>query len=448
MYSLAIDQIPAETRIALLHNDNLKALHIERTNLHGHGPVQAGNIYQGRVVNIVASLQAAFVDFGAEQNGFLPGKSLGCDDISKVLQQGQYLLVQVKKEPHEDKGALLSARLELEGRDCILTPQAPGINISRKFTDHERRHVFLSFLRENLPQDTGLIVRTSAENSDPDTLLMQAQKLDNIWQSICQSARQRPALLYRSGDFIAQIWDSYRHLRFDEIQVEGMDAFHTMKSLESTTVLHCGTRPLFETLHLNEQIEQAHAPEIHLDGGGTIIIERTKALIAIDINMGERTDGKDSETNKLHTNLSALHQIKEQISLRNLGGQILIDFIRMTSPKHRAQLYDACKKVFKDDPRCHLHGFTRLGLMELSRKRIGYALDELAAASLAPAIALVRKLAYLKGRPHLKMGTRLFHIWGNPMMKDSLDWLAQRLGTSPIYEADDTLAPLDYKMNE
>jgi len=448
MYRLAIDQIPAETRIALLDGDDLVSLHIERTGLSQHGPVQAGNIYWGRVVNVVSSLQAAFVDFGGEQNGFLPAKSLGCDDIVKAVQDGQYLCVQVKKEPSEDKGALLSAKIELNAQDCILTPLQPGINVSRKFTDPDQRQRMQQALRDGLGPDCGLIVRTSAQALTPDQVLMQAKQLQQAWQDMLQLRAKRPVLLYAPTNFIEQVWQRYSALCFEEIIVEGLEGFRTLKQLGADVRLHSDSQALFEHLGIEEQIDQALATEVPLEGGGSIVIERTKALIAIDVNMGTRTDHYDDDGNRLQLNLMALDAIKKQMELRNLSGQIFIDFVRLKSIKARNRLLEACKTVFAQDKRCHLHGFTRLGLVEVSRARNGYGLDELYNDPLSTALALVRRLAYLRGRKRILMGARLFRLWYGPVLKDSLDWLEQRLGYRIDTVQDDRLAPLSYKIEE
>ncbi len=448
MYRLAIDQIPAETRVALLKGDDLASLHIERKSLSQHAPVQAGNVYWGRVVNVVSSLQAAFVDFGGEQNGFLPAKSLGCDDIAKAVQNGQYLCVQVKKEPSEDKGALLSAKIELNAQDCILTPLHPGINVSRKFTDPDQRHQMQETLRDGLGSDCGLIVRTSAQALTADQVLIQAKQLQKTWQDMLKLREKRPVLLYAQAHFIDQVWQRYASLPFDEIYVEGIEAFHTLKQFSADAQLYSNTTALFEHLGIEEQIEQALATEVPLEGGGSIVIERTKALIAIDVNMGARRDLYDDEGNRLQLNLMALDKIKQQMELRNLSGQILIDFVRLKSIKARNRLLEACKTVFAQDKRCQLHGFTRLGLMEVSRVRNGYGLDELYNDPLSTALALIRQLAYLRGRKRILMGAHLCRVWRDPVLKDSLDWLEQRLGYHPDSLQDDRLAPLSYKIEE
>ncbi|WP_419797735.1 MAG: ribonuclease E/G [Terasakiella sp.] len=448
MYRLAIDQIPAETRIAILNGDDLVSLHIERKGLSQHAPVQAGNIYWGRVVNVVPSLQAAFVDFGGEQNGFLPAKSLGCDDIAKAVQHGQYVCVQVKKEPSEDKGALLSAKIELNAPDCILTPLHPGINVSRKFTDTEQRHRMQQALQEELTPDCGLIVRTSAQTLTAKQVLGQAKQLQHAWLDMLQLRAKHPVLLYAPTDFIEQVWQRYTSVSFEEVIVEGMEAFHTLKKLNANAQLHSDSQALFERLGIEEQIEQALATEVPLADGGSIVIERTKALIAIDVNMGTRTDHYDDEGNRLQLNLIALEAINQQMELRNLSGQIYIDFVRLKSIKARNRLLEACKTVFTQDKRCHLHGFTRLGLLELSRARKDYGLDELYNDPLSTALALVRQLAYVRGRKRILMGTRLFRLWSGPALKDSLDWLEERLGYRVDAVQDDYLPPLSYKLEE
>jgi len=448
MYRLFIDQIPAETRIALMQGEQLCALHIDRTDMSDYGSVKAGNIYWGRVVNIVPALQAAFIDIGQGQNGFLPAKTLGSDDISKAVQDGQYLRVQVRKEPQEDKGPLLSARIELPSPDCLFTPMAPGIHVSRKIKDEETRNQLLDTLRTHLPPDTGLIIRTSAQDKPVADILAQAQELQQTWQTLANRPAQRPALLHQNDDFITAILQRYEQLDLASALVEGVDALHRLQQGGADATLYSGSTPLFDAHGINAQIEQALYNEVPLPGGGSIVIERTKALIAVDVNMGTRQHGRDSDANRLEINLAALDALHAQLDLRNLSGQILVDFLRLKSPKQRSRLREACNQVLGQDGRCHIHGFTRMGLLELSRKRQGYALDELCSDPQSACLALIRKLAYLPRCQHLHMGARLHRLWTSPALADSRSWLEQRLGFCPSADIDHSLPPLTYKLDE
>ncbi|MDV7341334.1 ribonuclease E/G [Terasakiella sp. A23] len=443
-YTLLIDHIPGETRWAVLRDDILTNLHIDRAGTtQARANVQIGDIYKGRVVNIVASLQAAFVDIGGDQNAFLPVSATFADDISKAFHQGEQILVQVRQTPQGDKGAVLTCKIDLNADDCVLTPNRPGINVSRKFKDTDKRSAFKALLTDHLPDDCGLIVRTSAENQEPDAILHQAQSLISQWASIESSQDKAPSLLLAAQGFLESQWDRYKHLCFDRIIVEGLSAYQEMQRLTEQTEFHNDARLLFEAEGVESQIEEAAHKTVALPGGGNIVIEPTTALIAVDVNMAERTDNRNLDENHLRTNLAALDVLADQMVLRNLSGQILIDFISLKNKNHKHKLEQAVHQKLKDK-RTTFHGLTKLGLGEVSRKRKGTDLPSLLNAPENTFYALLRQLS--KGTTHrrVSLGSHLYAIW----MAHPPTWLSDRLGFDLKPIEDKTLKPLAYRLEE
>ncbi len=447
-YALFIDHIPGETRAALMQEDRLCQFHINRSGFGDTGPACEGDIYMGRVVNVVPSLQASFIDIGIGENGFLPVNATYDTDISKAVHEGQALLVQVKKAAQEGKGPGLSAKIELTGPHCILTPGRPGVNISRKFKDEAKRQAIKDVLDGLIPGDVGLVVRTSAETIDPGELNDQVSTLVSQWETIAQTSQTAPTLVHRPRSFFEDLWESCKDLNVDTICVEGVEAVQKMKALGPFTKAHTGGQSLFETEAIEDAIVELHQPILALDGGGNIHIERTSALIAIDVNTGERLGSRDNQDNMLRTNLAALKKIQEQIILRNLSGQIVIDFINLKSQSHRDKLADQVRNAFQKDGRTHVHGFTRMGLWELSRQRKGPALDEILRTPDAVLYPLVRKLSQSTGRVTLKLGRGLHTLWTASQHKMTVEWLDNRFGGALTVIEETQLSENDYRIEE
>jgi Rne/Rng family ribonuclease len=447
-YSLLIDQVIGETRCAVLQNDRLVELHIDRSDFSHDMGAQEGNIYLGRVINVVPTLQAAFVDIGCGINGFLPLSATFEDDISKAVHEGQAVLVQVRKVAHADKGPQLTCKLDLMGKNVVLTPNRAGTNVSRKFKDPEKRHTFREFLQKLVPDGVGLVVRTSAEDLAFEELARDVTYLLGLWQKIevASQIKTAPALLHMEKPFLLTIWDRYVNVEMENVIIEGIDAFQIMKNICPIAQSYKGATPLFESLGIEDQIEVALNTYVALPQGGNVVIERTTALIAIDVNMGERLEGRNSDDNHLRLNMAAIGPLKEQIVLRNLSGQILIDFINLRKQGQQAQLLDAIRAHFKDDPRTTVHGFSKMGLCELSRARVGYGLDELLLmpqnrVGTAPSrfFAMIRALQK-GGMPTVRVGKNLHNLCEDESVKPTLDWLQARMGYRIEFQKDLNLA--------
>ncbi|NVK20392.1 MAG: ribonuclease E/G [Methylocystaceae bacterium] len=441
--TLCIDHTPFETRAALLKDGKLICLYNERVGQTStSAPVHIGDIFKGRIVNIVPSLQACFVDIGQGQNGFLPVNATAHDDI-KSFHQGETILVQVKQPAKGDKGAVLSCKIELNGANTVLTPHRPGINISRKFQDADRRELFKATLCDLLPDDCGLVVRTHAENLPPETLAAEAQKLHQDWCSLTQTNDTTLGPVYQAEGFLTHLWNSLSTKDLQNIYVEGLEAAQNLQKLTNKAILHKGSTSLFEEHEIESQIEAALSPISPLPSGGHLVIEETQALIAIDINMAERTDNRSLDENWLRTNLDALEVMKEQIILRNLSGQILIDFINMKSKSDKNKLEDAARSLFKGTD-CHFHGLTRLGLGEFSRPRLATSLSEQYRGPDASYAKLLRQLSHGGLHKTIPMGAALYNFWQD----HPPHWLKDRLGFMPQAQLDKTLAPKAFSHEE
>lgn len=426
-YSLLIDHVPCETRAALLKGDQLIDIHYDRALAPNRAAIKANDIYLGRVVNVVPALQAAFVDIATGQNAFLPVNATDHDDITKAVHEGQRLMVQIRKEPKDDKGALLSCKIDLTGAHSVLTPGRPGINISRKFKNMDARDQLKSTLQSALPPESGVIVRTNGEDIAPALLIEEIQDLLDNWNTLQNQPKETEGLLYSAQSFFSNLFERYPPTTLNQIIVDGIDAYLDLKRLGIAAMPHEGQTPLFEAWDVEEQIEAANATTIPLSDGGSLIIEPTTALIAIDVNMGERQDGRNGEENKLATNLAALNELKRQIRLRNLSGQILIDFISLKNKKHKAQLQDAVTQTFNDARTTH-HGFTRMGLCEITRARQGPSLHELLNAPDSAFYQLIRLLAKGTQVKTIPMGANLYRFWQNEKTRPTRHWLFERLG--------------------
>lgn len=441
--TLCIDHTPFETRAALLKAGKLVQLHINRsTQPNTAAPVQTGDICRGRIVNIVPSLQACFVDIGQGQNGFLPVNASLHDDI-KGHHQGEILLVQIKQPAKGDKGPVLSAKIELNGANCVHTPHRPGINISRKFKDANKRELFKTALNEQLPHSCGLVVRTHAESASPQSIAEEALQLVKQWQSLITMTDKSLGLVCAGEDFLTRLWDSLATKQLHHVYVEGLEAAHQLQQVTDQALLYNNQPNLFEKFDIESQIEAALSPIVALPTGGHVVIEETQALIAIDINMAERTDTRNLEENRLRTNIEALDVIKEQLVLRNLSGQILVDFINLKNRQDRHKLEEEAKRLFKDQD-CHFHGLTRLGLGEFSRPHLSHSLTELYSSSQMSYAQVIKKLQAGGLARTIAMGERLHGFW----QKNPPNWLEDRLGFMPKAQLDKSLPLDDYCLKE
>ncbi len=384
--TLLVNITPQETRVAVLEENTICELHIERNS----GNSLVGNIYLGIVRRVLPGMQSAFIDIGLERAAFLHIMDIveqrlnpeSHPRIEQVLFEGQTLLVQVIKDPINSKGARLSTQISLAGRFLVHLPQDDHIGISQRIEDESERLNLRQRLTNLLPEhaNRGYILRTSAETATDDELQADIFYLTKVWDNIQQQAKIQPpeTLLYRDLPLAQRVLRDLFSESTREILVDSQQNFEKMQQFARLYVQGAadkiqrfvGERPLFETYGVESEINRALQPRVNLNFGSYLIIETTEAMTTIDVNTGGFVGARNFDETIFKTNLEACHAIARELRLRNIGGIIIIDFIDMMLPEHRdAVLQELAKALSYDRTRVTLNGFTSLGLVELTRKR-------------------------------------------------------------------------------
>ena len=389
--TLLIDAVPGETRVALLVDDEVVSIDIEREDDRSH----VGDLYLGRVEAVEPSLQAAFIALPDGPPGFLALKHMTAltppapnapRRVDRLVQDGEAVLVQITKEATEDKGPQLTTHVSLPGRMLVYQPNRTGTAVSAKLTDDTERKRLLA-LTEQAAQmigTGGFILRTRAEGATDQAITAEAKALMQQWQQIEQTAKTAyaPALLHRGPDIIgrtlrdhATASDRFKiivdsHALLARVKAECARQAPHAPMLAETAQVHTGTPTLFNQFGVEEAIDQALDNRLDIQAGGWIAIDQTEALTAIDVNSGEGSGERTLEQTALHTDLNAIPLIARQLRLRDIGGMIVIDFITTQEKSHRAQIIAALKTAFATDPSPSVVlGWTRMGLVEMTRRR-------------------------------------------------------------------------------
>ncbi|WP_254275118.1 ribonuclease E [Halomonas sp. 3H] len=386
---------PEELRVALVDGQRLYDLDIES----GAREQKKANIYRGKITRIEPSLEAAFVDFGADRHGFLPLKEIsreyfvkepasGRPSIKEVLKEGQEVIVQVDKEERGNKGAALTTFISLAGRFLVLMPNNPKAGgISRRIEGEERSQLKEAMNQLTVPDRMGLIVRTAGIGRSPEELQWDLDYLVQVWESITAEAGKRPApfLIYRESNVIIRAMRDYLRQDIGEVLIDS-EAVHqealafirqVMPSYQQKIKLYVDEVPLFSRFQIESQIETAYEREVKLPSGGSIVIDHTEALVSIDINSARATRGSDIEETALQTNLEAADEIARQLRLRDIGGLVVIDFIDMSPARNQREVENRMRDALKlDRARVQIGRISRFGLMEMSRQRLRPSLGE------------------------------------------------------------------------
>ena len=390
---MGIDQLfisrgPGETRIACLADGRLVELHVHRA---GQESV-VGNIYLGRVEASLDGLDAAFVDIGLDRDGFLalpearpPGTEGGNDGIADYLLEGDKVLVQVMRDAVEDKGAKLSTHVNLAGVNLVFRPGQPGLMVSRRMTEEERTRI-LGMTEALARAEGGFIVRTAAATQEPDRILAEANALVARWQEIedRKGAMKMPHLMAAGPGPAARALRDFgtevgRVVVDDPQALAEARAFAEaeMPSLLPRIESHKGSEPMFEAFQIEEQIEAALSPTVALAGGGSLIISQTPALTAIDVNTGGADRGQPERT-AFDVNMEAARETARQLRLRNIAGLIVVDFVSLRDEGNRRRVLEELTQACADDPLApHVAGYTRFGLVEMTRRKQGLSLQEI-----------------------------------------------------------------------
>ena len=385
-----------ELRVALVDGQRLFDLDIESP---GHEQKKA-NIYKGKITRVEPSLEAAFVDYGAERHGFLPLKEIareyfpadyvfqGRPNIRDILTEGQEVIVQVNKEERGNKGAALTTFVSLAGSYLVIMPNNPRAGgISRRIEGDERIELKEALSSLDVPEGVGLIVRTAGVGKSPEELQWDLKVLLHHWEAIKQASQSRPApfLIHQESDVIVRAIRDYLRRDIGEILIDSPKVFEKAKAhirlvrpdFINRVKLYQGEVPLFSHYQIESQIESAFQREVRLPSGGSIVIDVTEALTAIDINSARSTRGGDIEETALNTNLEAADEIARQLRLRDLGGLVVIDFIDMTPVRHQREVENRIRDAVRQDrARIQISRISRFGLLEMSRQRLSPSLGE------------------------------------------------------------------------
>ena len=358
------------------------------------------NIYKGKITRIEPSLEAAFVDYGADRHGFLPLKEIsseyfvkdakgsGKPNIKDVLKEGQDIVVQVDKEERGNKGAALTTFVSLAGRFIVLKPnKARSGGVSRRITGQDRDAARKSLNEIEVPDGMSVILRTAGIERTAEELAWDLENLLTVWTAILNVVLERPSpfLIYRESDSVVRALRDYLTNEIGEILIDDEQTYkdacehveatmpHNLKKLKHYT----DPVPLFTRFQIESQIESAFAHTVHLPSGGSIVIDHTEALVSIDINSARATKGGDIEATALNTNLEAADEVARQLRIRDLGGLVVIDFIDMGPSKHQRDVENRLRDAVRQDrARVQIGKISRFGLLEMSRQRLRPSIGE------------------------------------------------------------------------
>lgn len=394
---ILINITPQETRVALIEQNAVQELHIERTRQRGI----VGNIYLAKVARVLPGMQSAFIDIGLERAAFIHFNDLGEQQpggqIEKVLFEGQTLLVQVLKDPLGTKGARLTRQISIAGRNLVYLPQIHRplgqeihIGISQKIENPEEREALKNRLKSLIPADESgdIIVRTSAEQVSDETLISDLKYLRTTWQQIAQRAKEKaaPALLHQDLNLAERVLRDMAGPETSQIRIDSAENFERltqftlmfMPQLSSKLTLYRGERALFDLFDIDSEINKALGRRVDLKSGGYLMIDQTESMTTIDVNTGSFVGARNLDDTVFKTNLEAAQAIARQLRLRNLGGIIIIDFIDMTQGDHQeAVLGELKKNLARDHVRTSVNDFSSLGLIEMTRKRTRESLSHI-----------------------------------------------------------------------
>ena len=379
-----------ELRVALVDGQRLYDLDIEFPSKAR----KKANVYKGKITRVEPSLEAAFVEFGASRHGFLPWKEVSdqyrdaAGNGGSPIKEGAEVVVQVEKEERGNKGAALTTFVSLAGRYLVLMPNNPKLGgISRRIEGDERSEVKESLRALNIPDNMGVIVRTAGVGRETRELQWDLDYLTNLWRAIQDVAGKKKAafLIHEESNVVLRTIRDYLREEIGEVLFDTNETYEeamqfvrqVMPQYENRIKLHEEKLPLFNRFQIEHQIESAFGRNVKLPSGGTMSIDPTEALVAIDINSARATRGADIQETALTTNLEAADEIARQLRLRDIGGLIVIDFIDMSSNQHQRLVENRIREALEPDrARVQLSRISRFGLLEMSRQRLRASLDE------------------------------------------------------------------------
>ena len=375
--------------IALVENGKL----IEYYEEDSRDLRKEGNIYLGIVKDIIPGMQSAFVDIGTEKNSFIHLKDVlpKVDEtkeevknnisISKIVKPGQKLLVQVKKDSNQKKGARVSTHITIPSKYIVLMPNTDIVTISQKIENKKEQERLIKLVKENLDKDNGAIIRTSAEGKEKE-IIEDIKRVQNIWKKILKTSVEpksnKAKLIYKSEDLVEKMLMDITKNKIEKIKLKDKKKKEKINNLKKKNneyknikVEIIKNKDILETYEINKQIEKSQNRKVWLKCGGFITIDKTEALTAIDVNSGKYTGSNNLEQTIFKVNKEATIEIAKQIRLRDTGGIIIIDYIDMTNEEDKQKIVELLKEELKKDrSKTQVEGFTKLDLMEITRKHI------------------------------------------------------------------------------
>jgi ribonuclease E len=390
---MAITEHGERDQIAILEENTLVQHYVTRVGARS----MVGNVYLGRVQNVLPGMEAAFVDVGRGRNAVLYAGEVNYSPedlegkqaprIEQVLKSGQSVLVQVTKDPIGGKGARLTAQISMPGRYLVLVPNSNVTGISRRVSDAERRRL-KAILKKIRPEGHGVIVRTAAEGADEEALEADVRRVLDEWYAIEKRAKRAkaPAILYEEPELTVRVVrdlftdEEYRELVTDSERVYTLVTQYlsgVAPDVLPKVRLHKGKLSVFEELHIVEQIHKGLDRKVWLPSGGYLVIDRTEALTVIDVNTGKSVGKTNLEETVVNTNVEAAREVARQLRLRDIGGMIVIDFIDMLLEQNKQRVIDTLREeMAKDKTRSQVFDISPLGLLEVTRKRVSGGLLE------------------------------------------------------------------------
>ncbi|PKG85269.1 ribonuclease G [Colwellia sp. 75C3] len=407
---LLINVTPSETRVALIENGSLQEVHIERQGKRGI----VGNVYLGKIIRVLPGMQAAFVDINLDKAAFLHASDINTKlilkeetdqvpDIRSLVHEGQYIMVQVVKDPLGSKGARLTTDITVASRYLVLMPNSQHAGVSLRIESAKERDRLKDIVSPYCDEQQGFIVRTAGEGAGELELQHDAEFLRRVWQKVLErkQRKQTNLPLYQDLSLSFRVLRDFVGINLERIRVDSNLTFKDISEftqefvpeLTPTLEYYPGELPIFDLFSVEREIQRALHRKIELKSGGYLIIDQTEAMTTIDINTGAFVGHRNLEDTIFSTNIEATQVIARQLRLRNLGGIIIVDFIDMHNEDHKRRvLHSLNTAMSKDKVKYSLHGFSALGLVEMTRQRTRESLEHV----------LCGECPLCTGRGHLK----------------------------------------------
>ncbi|MFQ3197823.1 MAG: ribonuclease G [Paraglaciecola sp.] len=394
---LLINVTPSESRVALIENGILQEVHIERHTKRG----LVGNIYRGKVSRVLPGMQAAFVDIGLDKAAFLHASDIAMHsevedevstshlekrDIRELVRDGQEIVVQVVKDQIGTKGARLTTDITIPSRYLVFMPSVEHVGVSQRIEDEDERQRLKGLIQEYCSANGGFILRTAAEGVKAQELKQDADFLRRLWEKIRSRMKKKSHVLYEDLPLARRVLRDFVGTDLDRIRVDSKLSFAELQQFTREYVpelnrlleYYPGDQPIFDLYDVENECQRSLERRVDLKSGGYLIIDQTEAMCTIDINTGAFVGHRNLEETIFNTNVEATQAIARQLRLRNLGGMILIDFIDMTDAQHKRRVLHSLENATaKDRAKIKIHGFTALGLIEMTRKRTRESLEHI-----------------------------------------------------------------------